>query len=860
MSTFVLPISDPNASLEAVGGKGMSLARMARLGLPVPGGFYVTTEAYCSFVARNGLQARILNALQAVEPTDTAQLEFVSRQIGKYFTDGVIAPEIAEAVAAAYAALPQQGMGSAGLPVAVRSSATAEDLPGASFAGQQESYLNICGTEDVLAAIKKCWASLWTARAIAYRARQGIAHESVALAVVVQKLVFADASGVMFTANPVNGKRNEIMITATWGLGEAIVGGIVTPDTLIVEKGGGRLLHRETSEKQLMTVRTESGTGEQAVPNSLKKKPVLTRAQAAELAKLGVAIETAYGMPMDIEWALSGGRFAIVQARPVTSLPEPPLVWNRKNPKSIMARGSLAEFIPDPASPLFATLAVPIAHASTQKLMFDILNAGPDSYLFEVINGYVYVGFVLTLKMAWKMIVLSTIQFKKFFRTSKERWAVVRANSRSVARKWQQDLTALTAPELLAGVREIFTATADYYTVAQSGPIPLAPFSEIIFDRFYRALVKSKQDPLASTFLLGFETLPLRAEKSLYDLSRWILTQPELAKYILNTPTEAVCAALKADPMPAPLSGPFSTLFAAYLAEFGHAIYDLDFAKPVPADDPTPIVEGMKAYLAGKGANPYERQRCQVERREQAAQAIIKRLDPLRRKWFNQLLKWAQDCAPDREDCITDLGLGHPQMRKMLAELGHRLVVGGAITQPEDIYWLEAQEADALAAALEKGEGLKSYTGQVESRKARWQRVRSINPPYTLPEKSFLSKLMVHDNPQGNTLKGYAASAGKITGPACVLRGPEDFGAMRPGDIIVATTTTPAWTPLFAMASGVVTDIGGPLSHSSIVAREYGIPAVMATGVASKRIQNRQVITVDGSAGLVTLSGNGSGA
>jgi len=247
-----------------------------------------------------------------------------------------------------------------------------------------------------------------------------------------------------------------------------------------------------------------------------------------------------------------------------------------------------------------------------------------------------------------------------------------------------------------------------------------------------------------------------------------------------------------------------------------------------------------------------ERQQAQVEQ-HMRAQAISQKLDPLRRKWSTRLLQWAQECAPDRENSIADIGIGYPQIRRLLAELGRRLAPGGAISQPEDIYWLEAQEADALAAALERGEALASHSEQVEQRKALWQRERSVVPPISIPEKFALAELLVHDNPEGNPLKGYAASTGKVTAPACILRGPDDFGNMRPGDVIVAVTTTPAWTPLFGMASAVVTDIGGPLSHGSIVAREYGIPAVMATGVASKRIQNRQMITVDGSARIVTL-------
>lgn len=849
-SNFILTLSDANGTIEQVGGKGASLRRLAAASLPVPPGFYITTAAYRRFVSDHGLQKKILATVAVVPPSEPAMLAQASSQIVQLFKEYSIADEMAEEIRRAYA-----GLGKGDIPVAVRSSATAEDLPEASFAGQQETYLNIHGINEVLEAVKKCWASLWTARAIAYRIQNKIDQDMVALAVVVQQLVFADAAGIMFTSNPINGKRHEIVINAAWGLGEAIVGGAVTPDAVTVSKPKGKVIHRQTTEKQVMTVRTDQGTQEQAVPVSLRKKPVLSNLQAEKLAGYGLKIEELYGTPMDIEWTLKGGQFAIIQARPITSLPEEPLEWTTHAVKAvIMARGSFAEFVPDPVSPLFATLAVPIAQDATQKMMADFIGIKEnDSYLFEIVNGYVYVG--MKSKYLLRMILATITYTKKMLQNSKERWAVVRARSREVATKWQRnDLKTLSAPELVRGVRELFGATAEYYTVAQSGPIPAALSSEVAFGRFYNLLVKRKDDPVFTTFLLGIENLPLRAEKSLYDLAIWAGEQAELADYIKQTPSESICSALQADFAPAPLSGGFSDRFAAHQAEFGHTLYDLDFAKSIPADDPLPLVEALKAYLEGKGVNPHERQKNQMERQEQAEQVITKRLGVLRRKWFLKLLNWAKDNAPDREDCISDMGLGYPQLRRLLKELGQRLSASGVMARPEDIYWLEGQEVDQLAISLEKGTPLPDYSAQVERRKSFWQKARSVTPPATLPERSWLSRFFVHDNPEGKTLKGYGASAGKITAPACVMRGPDDFDLMHPGDVIVAVTTTPAWTPLFSMASAVVTDIGGPLSHSSIVAREYGIPAVMATGVASKRILNGQMITVDGGAGIVSLN------
>lgn len=304
---YVLSLSDPQATLALAGGKGASLARLAAAGLPVPAGFHVTTTAYQQFVTENDLQSRIQAALQTADPSQPATLETASTQIRTLFAQAAASPAITDAIRSAYLSLPTSYslLPTPSLPVAVRSSATAEDLPDLSFAGQQETYLNVQGIESVLDAVQRCWASLWTARAIGYRMQHGIDQETVSLAVAVQQLVPAEAAGVMFTANPFTGRRDQVMISAAWGLGESVVGGTVTPDMLTLDKATGQVTTRDTADKQVMTERVAGGTAEQPTPENLRRAPVLDDAQAAELARLGVQIENLYGMPMDIEWAFT---------------------------------------------------------------------------------------------------------------------------------------------------------------------------------------------------------------------------------------------------------------------------------------------------------------------------------------------------------------------------------------------------------------------------------------------------------------------------------------------------------------------------------------------------------------------------
>ncbi len=287
MNTFVLPMDSSDATLAEVGGKGANLSRLTRAGFPVPSGFLITTAAYRAFVQANGLQKLIVDLSNSRATTSETKSEAIRR----LFANGSKTPtDLPEAIHQAYTDLTQT---TGNMPLAVRSSATTEDLPGASFAGQQDTYLNVCGEQAVMEAVKRCWASLWTARALEYRARQGIDPSAISLAVVVQLMVLADASGVLFTMNPINGAHDEIMLDASWGLGEAIVGGQVTPDHMVVDKATCAIKQITIGDKAVMTVPTTNGTKEHEVAVSKRRAQVLIAAQATELAKIGIEIELA---------------------------------------------------------------------------------------------------------------------------------------------------------------------------------------------------------------------------------------------------------------------------------------------------------------------------------------------------------------------------------------------------------------------------------------------------------------------------------------------------------------------------------------------------------------------------------------
>ncbi len=868
--TYILNLADERAILELVGGKGASLARLARAGLPVPDGFHITTDGYKQFVAENDLQPRLLAALTAIDATQPATLETASTAIRVLFAAAPIPVNIAEEIRAAYLALPnpKSPIPNPRLAVAVRSSATAEDLPDASFAGQQDTYLNIRGAEAVLDAVKRCWASLWTARAIGYRARQGIAPESVSLAVVVQQLVPAEAAGILFTANPLNGRRDELAINAAWGLGEAIVGGLVTPDTYVVAKATGQVISREVADKQVMTVRTEQGAAEQPVPEAQRRAPALNATQIAQLAQLAQRIEMLYGAPQDIEWCWAEEHFHIVQARPITTLPAPETAVEWPCPPGEYMRGSVVDLMGEPLTPLFATLGIRGYNAGLTRMVSAWMGAKerPLEYRLITVNDYVYMGMNFSLKDWWVLLVAMLKLLPYFLRTLETRWRdEAHPRYAEVAAHWAARPVETLAPtELLAGVWELLAAMADYMTTLQTSVMGSAGGAEGLFTVVYDRLCKRSGDPPASVFVLGYESLPIKLEKSLYDLAQWAQARPALAAYLMETPAAQVSAAGDAATIPPGVAAAdwreWRERFGAARREYGHIVYTLDFGRPIPADDPAPWVEMLKQWLAGAGRDPHARQAELAARREEATAVLLARLKGWKRKLFFKTLGWAQWLAPLREDAIADAGLGYPMLRRLLHELGGRLVAAGVLAQPQDIFWLEEAEVAAATTALEQNTPLAMMTATVAARRVRWEELRRLSPPPKLPPGKTFAGINISgmlpataESQQGTLLKGIGASSGRVTAPARVLRGPEDFGQMRPGEVLVAATTTPAWTPLFALAAAVVTDIGGPLSHGSIVAREYGIPAVMGTGVGTRRIQSGQLITVDGGAGTVEL-------
>ncbi|WP_235884102.1 PEP/pyruvate-binding domain-containing protein [Saccharopolyspora elongata] len=849
--SVVVPLDAADADLALVGGKGASLARLAGAGLPVPPGFDVTTVAYRDFAATAGLQERILTAVAEVDPDRPETAQAASEKIQQWFAESPVPAEIAEAVGAAYA-----GMGE-DVPVAVRSSATAEDLPEMSFAGQQDTYLNIRGEAAVLDAVRRCWASLWTARAIDYRLRNGVAADEVALAVVVQDLVPAEAAGVLFTRDPVTGAGEDVLVNAAWGLGESIVGGQVTPDTYVVARDG-RVREQIVGDKAVMTVRTAEGTREEPVPEGRRGVPVLSPAEAGELAALGVRIEELYGRPMDVEWAARDGRFWVVQARPITGLRDRPVeTWNDSlGGDYLWTCANLGEAIPSVMTPCTWSL-VEIFMSETMALS----RVGPHR-LSGNIGGRFYLNLSLTFAVGNALGLGSLVRAaseQAFGRIPADvavpalpmsRWRVVRSALASAlpfrrrVAAYQRRLPELLAssPDRCARLHERIAAAGD------AGEL--------------RALWRSDVEPLLR------DSSRMLAAGARLDGAGLVRIRPRLLKLVGEADANALLTGLSAGGDALASLGPVMGLGElargeidrdTFARSWGHRCPDeFEVSAPRPAEDP----EWIDRQLAGlrSAADPAELLARQQRTRDAAWERLRSR-HPGKERRLRRRIAGAARAARGREAARSELIRAFWVLRAFVLRAGELTGCG------DDLFFLRIEEVLAVLG------GSREPLGAVADRRQTYRAYAALGPYPTLVREHFDPvrwsalpdrRMDVFDEsvalaPVSHSVRGFAGAAGVVEGTARVLTSVDEGDSLRPGEVLVTTVTNVGWTPLFPRAAAVVTDVGAPLSHAAIVARELGIPAVVGCGNATTRLRSGDRVRVDGAAGTVEVLSADSG-
>ncbi len=831
-STYVLALDEPGADLATVGGKGASLATLTRAGLPVPPGFHVTTAAYRRFVAHHDLQDRIVAAAGTGDADAIAAL----------FADHEVPDELATPIRAAYTAL--------GAPaVAVRSSATAEDLPGASFAGQQDTFLDVRGADAVVDAIRRCWASLWTARAIEYRGRECIAPGDVALAVVVQELVDADAAGVLFTADPVTGATDRMVVNATWGLGESLVGGHVTPDELVLDAATAAVRERHTGDKEVMTVRTPDGPAERPVPDDRRHSAVLDDARATELAGLGRRIAAHYGRPMDVEWTLADGSFAIVQARPITGLRDP---WNdTRLGDHLWTNTNLGEAIPD--------VMTPVTWSLVQLFM---CRAMPTLSLPEF-RGYGNIGgrFYLNLSLSASLSGLVGISETRF-----------RSLTESTFGRLPAGVTIPPVPVSRIQVLRKLVPTAVRFVASVPGTVRRLPAFVVDNPRHCAELtarIGAATDPAALARLWGDELRPLVVTASdmlgaagRSDPVALLTVQKRLRKLVGDADAAALTSGITVDGQILASLGPVVGLAqlergdideATYAERYGHrGPHEFEVSLPRPAEQ-LGWVDQQLAALREAGADPLELLATQEAAHHAAWERLVaahpKQVAATRRR----LQRWAR-AASKREQARTEVIRVFAVARAYLLRAAELSGLGA------EVFMLDVDEV----AAVLHGDPVPDTA----ERRAAYERYAALPPypslirgafdPFTWaadPDRrsDLYSNVDGASAQAGGDVTGFPGAAGVVEGVVRVLRSAEEGTELRPGEILVTTVTNIGWTPLFPRAAAVVTDVGAPLSHAAIVARELGIPAVVGCGNATSALHTGDRVRVDGSRGTVEV-------
>ncbi len=932
---YVMPIDAKDVSLEVIGGKGKSLAKMASAGMPVPGGFYLTTSAYKDFVEENNLQKAIINLAKPEIIGKTVSFESASKQIQELINRVELSDEIVNEIRQAYGALDGQNPA-----VAVRSSANAEDLPDLSFAGQQDTYLNVRGDEALITAIRDCWASLWTPRAISYRHQMGIKQDAVIMAVVVQIMVSSDVSGILFTANPVTGERSEIIINSSFGLGEAVVGGQVTPDTYVVDRS--TLTVKETmigSKEQKIISSEKQGTILQDVPESEQNQSSLSEKSLKELTSIALNVEHLFnGVPQDIEWAISDSKLWMLQSRPITNLPPQPIEvsWEPTPPARILARRQIIENIPDPCSPLFEELYLTegletIAKGQRRKSFF--VGGGP---MFVTINGFAYQRFdfpqVVNIQDEIDKAVTEEEKEKKIARIWQEwddsfaqmikksnpkmeqhdldlfleelspedlkafnEWAekadikdiahavtmpeskypaYVAGNKTEANEKQIKDWKERAMPELLAtveewekidyktapdeellrGILELAHAGGMYWSSNASHSFGIAKATDDQLQAFLRENLPDHHFT-SGHFLSGFKSKTLEANESMYKIAKQIQANEALYELVITTPPKQMMKVLQNHPD----SGPVVKAIEEYLKIYGHLGYSLDFVESLPIEDPSGLLATLKTMVTAKDYNPKKHEVDATRKREEAMQKIEQLLDGLQywqfryRNWFTHRFYFI------REEVMFYLTSGWPVLRLLALELGRRLVDVGTINVPDDVFYLVTEELTKAINARKENKAIPEYQQLTSERRELREACKRLHPPGTIPEIASnnpgvaFKETQAKNDPNSDILRGIPVSPGTVTSPASLIKSPAEFDKMQPDSILVCPMTNPAWTPLFAHATGLVTDMGGILGHGSIVAREYGIPAVVGTGNITQRVKHGQEITVNGDAGTVSL-------
>lgn len=793
---------------DQVGGKGANLGECSQAGLPVPPGFVVLTDAY-----RQATQAITGELADAIERGDAA----AARQ---QILDLPVPPDLHKCIADAYGQLGEP-------PVAVRSSATAEDLADASFAGQQDTYLGIRGRDALIDAVRRCWASLWTDRAVEYRRQQRVIDDDLALAVVVQQMVAPEVAGVLFTRNPM-GDSGAMLVSSAYGLGESVVAALVTPDSFTLGRNPVTVLARDIGSKETRIDAVEGGgTRTTNVAASDRERPSLSDDDLTALVELGQKVEDHYGTGQDLEWAIADGELYLLQARPITTGESDVMGHSPVHGRTARTlRDDLIEHYPGPY-PL-DLLAVHAVQEVVQESMRSVgLKATPAT---DVIDGDDD-GIIRITATAPRLSPRLVLDFPRTFREgmshnpddwSAERDAGLKRLENLLARGPVESCSDSDLARLVTdAVGEAARTTSDRFLNY------LAPM--MVHRSAAQALTRIARMRDSVSVENLYENLDYTTAVITSNLGALVGETRSLG--LADTITGAEPGTVRTVLASTPEGLDFKRSVTDFLDQFGARttrMY-LPFSNRSWREDPESLYALLAVALRGEGLG-------QTHARG-SAESVKQRLPKLLRGRWNRTVNTLRSLHVGREGTLYLIEEFFVVARQGMDEIARRLRQREVIDAEEDIRFLYYDE---VTSALQSTEATMCQKA-IERRRRRRGAAEAI----------WWDKGDTLDDT--DALRGTPGSSGKAIGPVRIVRSPADFGRLEAGDVLVCPYTDPTWTPLFSLATAVVSDTGGPLSHAAIVAREYGIPAVLGTGNGTSRLTDGQRVTVNGSDGAVTV-------
>lgn len=903
---MIIPFTSPEATLENAGGKGANLVRLTRAGFDVPRGFIISTDAYREFVKANKLEAVIQQAAEGLGPENTEALENASQTIRAAFSQGDLSANIHQEIQTAYAGLNLKSQIENPKSVAVRSSATAEDLPDLSFAGQQDTYLNVIGELPLLKAVIDCWSSLWTARAIGYRMRNHISNDEAALAVVVQEMVQSDVSGVLFTANPLTGLLSESVIDATFGLGEALVSGQVEPDHFVVDSISGEISGKTLGAKKISTRGKAGGGVESVADEDAERRQTLSDDQIRRLAEIGRQIQKEYGAPQDIEWAFADDKLYILQSRGITSLfPVPQISYD---PLLIWISFGAVQGLVGPITPLGLDTIRQVMTGGSRMLglklkpeeldvfamagervwikFSDVMRHPLGSRIFKEALGFIEPssGQILRSLSADPRVGVGKGKFK--FSTARRMirffvpilFKVLRnmARPEHARARFDADIEAyLSAAKLPTGSNR-FERLANFVVFMRER---IANVFGFLMPRFIPVFGPSAA---ALGLLYRFSAEPNLALEVTRGLPNNVTTEMDLVLWetaqAIQADAESKSRFTDSDApelarryLNGTLPPASQKVIANFLDKYGvRGVGEIDFGQPRWLEEPTPVMHTLQSYLQ---IDPAFAPDVVFAKGEQAAQDAIEKIAAKVRKehggWVKEKIVRAAArrirlLMGTRESpkffAIRTMGIA----RKALLEAGREFADAGTIESPTDLIFLNLAELEQLSKSAtevtEKNSKIsavsaaRNWKSLIAERRATYERElrRRQVPRVLVSDGRAFYEGIGSETDTSTVITGSPVSAGVVEGIVHVVLDPRGT-QLAPGEILVCPGTDPAWTPLFMAAGGLVTEVGGMMTHGSVVAREYGIPAVVGVHQATLRLKDGQRIRVDGTQGKIIV-------